>query len=344
MGLGVMGIFGASGSGKTSLLEAVAGLRHGVEGRIVAGSEVWLDSDDGIDRPPEDRQVGHVPQDGLLFPHLDVRGNLLAGARRARKLGLDPEALLHRITSMLELEPLLDRAVQNLSGGERQRVALGRALCSGPRLLLLDEPLAALDVPLRRRLLPYLRRLRAELTVPMLLVSHDPLEVMALCDTVMVLRQGRVAGRGDPRALLADPRILGPEEGEGAFENLLVGRLLRRERGTAVVELGPGVELVTGPGPEAIDCDVLVGIPANEILLALREPIGLSARNILSATVVEVRPAGEVRWVSASLGPGLPALTVEVTADTPAALGLEPGQELFLVIKATSCRFHGQDR
>ncbi|MDX1503947.1 MAG: ATP-binding cassette domain-containing protein, partial [Thermoanaerobaculia bacterium] len=164
----VTGIFGSSGAGKTTLLKVVAGLKRRARGRVVLGDAVWLDTDRRIYLPPEDRDVGYVPQEGLLFPHLNVRQNLLAGAKRARRRGRSPRALLADVAELLELGELLDRQVGSLSGGERQRVALGRAICSGPQLLLLDEPLASLDVPLRRRVLPYLRRVRRQLEIPIL--------------------------------------------------------------------------------------------------------------------------------------------------------------------------------
>ncbi len=277
----VTGIFGPSGSGKSSLLETVAGLRRGATGTVRLGDRVWLDSAAGVCLRPEARDVGFVPQDSLLFPHLDVRRNLLAGAGRARRNGGSPEALLGQVCELLELGPLLARDVSSLSGGERRRVALGRALCSGPRLLLLDEPLASLDLPLRRRLLPLLRRLRSELTTPMLLVSHDPIEVQALCDEMIVLRDGVAVARGEPHRLLADPRVFALAE--EAFENVLPARHLRREASTSVLRLGEadgGVELITLASSVEIGAEVLVGLPSSEIVLATERPVGLSARNV----------------------------------------------------------------
>ncbi|MCP3960230.1 MAG: molybdenum ABC transporter ATP-binding protein [bacterium] len=337
----VTGIFGASGAGKTSLLEAVAGLRRGARGRIRLGDDVWLDSDARRFVPPERRWIGYVPQDGLLFPHLSVRANLLAGARRARRAGHNPERSLSTVAELLELARLLERDVVTLSGGERQRVSLGRALCSGARLLLLDEPLASLDLPLRRRLLPFLRRVRDELTVPMLLVSHDPIEVQALCDELIVLREGTVVARGEPRTVLRDPEVFPLAEKEG-YENVLSGRPVRQLASTSVVHLGDensGVELIV---PRlATDGEVLVTLPANEILIATESPRGISARNVLAAKVTEIRSLGHLGLVTAELGEGVPPLVVEVTETTPAELGLELGQQVFLVIKATSCRLYG---
>ena len=181
-------LFGPSGAGKTTILDAIAGLRRPRRGTIAVSGRVLFASDQGINLPPHHRHVGYVPQDVALFPHMLVRGNLLYG----RHPGVSPE--LDRVVRMLEIEGLLDRRVTELSGGERQRVALGRALMSGPSLLLLDEPLAAVDVPLRRRILPYLRRVRDELTVPIIYVSHDREEIDELADVVVNVENGRVVG------------------------------------------------------------------------------------------------------------------------------------------------------
>jgi molybdate transport system ATP-binding protein len=181
-------LFGPSGAGKTTILDAIAGLRRPRRGTIAVNGRVLFSSDQGINLPPHHRHVGYVPQDVALFPHMLVRGNLLYG----RHPGVSPD--LERVVSMLEIDGLLDRRVTELSGGERQRVALGRALMSGPSLLLLDEPLAAVDVPLRRRILPYLQRVRDELTVPIIYVSHDREEIDELADVVVNVEGGRVVG------------------------------------------------------------------------------------------------------------------------------------------------------
>jgi molybdate transport system ATP-binding protein len=181
-------LFGPSGAGKTTILDAIAGLRHPSRGSIVVDGRVLYSSDARIDLPPHQRHVGYVPQDVALFPHMNVRRNLLYG----RHPGVSPE--LDRVVGMLEIDRLLDRRVTDLSGGERQRVAVGRALMSGPSLLLLDEPLAAVDVPLRRRILPYVQRVRDELRIPILYVSHDREEVSALADVVVLVENGRVTG------------------------------------------------------------------------------------------------------------------------------------------------------
>ena len=192
----VTAIFGASGSGKTSLLELIAGLRQPAAGRVRLGDMVLTDVAAGKFVPPERRAVGYVPQEGALFPHLSVHGNLVFGLDRNRP---PPPTLTYaHVTEVLEIAHLRDRRIGLLSGGEKQRVALGRALLASPQLLLLDEPLAGLDAPLRDRLLPVLARVRDEFAVPMLYVSHAVDEVMALCDDVVVLSAGQIEERGAP--------------------------------------------------------------------------------------------------------------------------------------------------
>ena len=211
-------LFGPSGSGKTTTLDAVAGLRRPDEGAIRIGRHVLFDSRRGVDVPVYDRRVGYVPQDLALFPHLDVRRNVLYGARGrtldrgpggrdARKSSAAGEtAETHgphaSVLELLEIDTLLSRAVDGLSGGERQRVALARALMTDPDLLLLDEPLAALDLGLRDRILPYLERVRDELGTPMIYVSHVADEVRRVADWAIVLEAGRAVRSGAPADVL----------------------------------------------------------------------------------------------------------------------------------------------
>jgi molybdate transport system ATP-binding protein len=188
----VLGLFGPSGAGKTTLLEAIAGLRQPAAGEIVVAGVTLFSSQRGIDLPPRERRVGYVPQDGLLFPHLTVRGNVLFGARQG-------PARLEAVAEMLEIAPLLSRRVHGLSGGERQRVALARALMTSPTLLLLDEPLAAVDRARRERILPYLLRIRRELHVPLVYVTHDAAELSQIADRVVLIEAGRLVAAGAPQ-------------------------------------------------------------------------------------------------------------------------------------------------
>ena len=185
---GITALFGPSGAGKTTTLDAIAGLRRPSSGRIAVGERVLFDAERGIDLPAHTRHIGYVPQEPALFPHMNVRRNVLYGRRPGQRLSLEA------VTTMLEVGEFLDRRVPDLSGGERQRVALARALMSAPDVLLLDEPLAAVDVERRRRILPYLLRVRDDLGVPVIYVSHDRGEVDQLADRVIVLDAGRAAG------------------------------------------------------------------------------------------------------------------------------------------------------
>jgi molybdate transport system ATP-binding protein len=195
----VTALFGPSGAGKTALLDLIAGLRRAASAWIELDGRVLTDTAAGREVPPRDRRIGYVPQDGALFPHLSVRGNLLFG--RKRESGDGHTFSVEQVVGVLDLEPFLERGIATLSGGEKQRVALARALLSSPRLLLLDEPLAALDGELKGRVLAYLRRVRDELRVPMLYVSHATEEVLALCHEALILERGRIVGRGEPQAL-----------------------------------------------------------------------------------------------------------------------------------------------
>jgi molybdate transport system ATP-binding protein len=191
----VVALFGPSGSGKTTVLEAVAGLRRPTAGVIAVGGRDLFSSATRVNLPARARGIGYVPQDSVLFPHMNVRRNVLYGAGRGNGVPLQ------RVLEILEIDSLIDREVASLSGGERQRVALARALMSSPSLLLLDEPLAALDLSLRRRIVPCLRRIRDELGVPMAYVSHDAAEVRAIADHVIVLDRGRAVASGHPESV-----------------------------------------------------------------------------------------------------------------------------------------------
>lgn len=341
----VTGVFGVSGSGKTTLLETVAGLRRGAEGRVALGETVWQDSARGVRLPPERRGVGYVPQDSLLFPHLDVLANLRAGRSRALRGGHDFDGVLETVVRVLDLAVLLKRRVSTLSGGERQRVSLGRAICSGPRLLLLDEPLASLDAGLRRRVLPFLHRVQAEFALPILLVSHNPVEVQALCEDLVVLREGKILARGAPRAVLTRPEVFPLAEREG-FENVVPGRLLETAAETSTVRLGDageGPALVVPRSTLAPGSRLLLGVPADDILLAVDRPTGLSARNVVPARVEGVQAVGAWRLITARVAADAPPLVAEVTADALSELHVEPGMELYLVIKTSAVTLYEAD-
>ena len=337
-----LGIFGHSGAGKTTVLETLAGIRPAARGTIRVMGEIWLDTQRGICLPPEKRGVGYVPQDALLFPHRDVTGNLLAGARRFwGAAGLMPS--LDKVIEVLELDPLKHADVSELSGGEKQRVALGRALCSGPRLLLLDEPFAGLDLPLRHRILPYLVRVQEEFRLPTLCVSHDATEMKVLSREVTVLEAGKVLARGRPDEVFLNPTIL-PLLREEGFENVLEGTVREAKESGMLVGLEPDLCVLIPRGDFTGDRRVVFGLRAEDTLLALGQPAGLSAQNVLPGIVREIREGTEGGGtegpvlVGVSLGSGERRMMASITRQSLQRLALTPGTPIHLVFKAQSCR------
>ncbi|MEO7793598.1 MAG: molybdenum ABC transporter ATP-binding protein [Thermoanaerobaculia bacterium] len=339
-----LGLFGPSGAGKSSVLEALAGIRRGARGRIEVAGETWLDSARRFELPAEKRGVGYVPQEMALFPHLDVLANLRFGERRsggalapARRLA--PE----RVLELLELDPLARRPVTELSGGERQRVALGRALCSGPALLLLDEPLASLDLALRRRILPYLLRVRDEFGIPTVHVSHQPSEMLLLCAEVCVLERGRVVACGAPRELFG-AHALSPGESGAELVNVLEGTVEAVDESLVAVAVDPGLRItVADDGGARAGQRVAFELHGSDILLARGPVSGLSAQNVLAATVRAVHvPRGDdphaAAVVQAVMGTSSRPITVVVSRRACRELELSPGAAVHLIFKAQACR------
>jgi molybdate transport system ATP-binding protein len=331
---GVTAVMGPSGSGKTSLLESVAGLRRGAKGRLALDGRVLLDSATGVGLAPEARQVGYVPQDAGLFPHLSAQANVRFGARA------DAAAVASAIAT-LEIGGLLERYPASLSGGEKQRVALARALATRPRLLLLDEPLAALDVGLRERILPYLLRVRDEWKTPVLYVTHNVGEALALSSRVLLLREGRVEATGAPFELLATPAMA--SAAQPGVENLFSGRVRGHdlEGGVTIVDLASRQSLSL-PLAAALPLGsaVTVAVRAEDVIVAKRAPEGLSARNLFEVRIAAISRAGaDVSLRCAPPGGEGPLdWVVRVTPSAAASLGLAVGQAVFLAVKSHSVR------
>lgn len=341
---GLTALLGASGSGKTSTLAAVAGLVRPSRGHVRLGQRALFDAARGVDLPARARRVGLVPQEGLLFPHLSVRGNLLYGARAAGGAG-EGSARLADVVEALELGSLLERSPAALSGGERQRVALGRALLASAEVLLMDEPLAALDRGLRSRLIPYLQRVQRRFPGPILYVTHAADEALALAERVCVLHAGAKLAEGAPLEVLGAPRDARVSALTG-YENVLRGTVTSHdpEDGVSVVCLGGQQVVVPRLGGEP-GAQVHLGLRAHDLLLADRVPEGLSARNALPAVVLGLRSAdpradgGGCRGVEVRLrlaGEGAPELVASLVPSAIRALGLEPGSTVQVVIKTTA--------
>ena len=335
-----LGLFGPSGAGKTSVLEALAGLRPAAEGRIEVAGETWLDSARGLSLRPEARGVGYVPQDLLLFPHRDVLANLRVGRRRAGRSAGRVE--FDHVLDVLELGPLVARDVATLSGGERQRVALGRALCSAPGLLLFDEPVGSLDQRLRRRILPYLLRIRRELGIPTLYVSHDAAEMTLLAAEISVLDAGRCVSRGAGEALFGG-EALRRGGGSEAVVNVLEGEVGRIAESLATVVVAPGLELaVADDGGLAPGQRVAIELRGADILLALGDAAKLSAQNALAATVVRLDSADHGEHpgvvVTCAVGDGGHRLAALLTRRAVQELALAAGCRVRAVFKAQACR------
>lgn len=325
-------LFGRSGSGKTSIVNAVAGLMKPDRGRIVLDGEVLMDSDAGIWVPAHRRQVGYVFQESRLFPHLSVRGNLAYGRWFARARTGAPD--FDQVVALLGIEALLTRRPAGLSGGERQRVAIGRALLAAPRLLLMDEPLAALDAPRKAEILPYLERLRDEMGVPILYVSHAVGEVARLATTLVMLEAGRVARAGPARDVLSDPEAapgLGPREAGAVLEGRLVAH---HADGLSEIALSAGrvflPRLAVAPGT-----GVRIRVSARDVMLALNRPEGISALNVLPARVDRLK-RGDGGGVLVRLEAGEDYLLARVTARSADALALAPGMPCHAVIKSAA--------
>lgn len=333
---GVTAVFGPSGSGKTSLLNAIAGFVRPDAGRIEFGDETWFDSAQHRWTPPHKRGVGVVFQDAQLFPHLSVRGNLDYASKRA-----DPAAPGHapsEIIDAMELTVLLDRDPQTLSGGERQRVAMARTLLTRPRLLLLDEPLAALDTARKGDLLPFLETMKTQFAVPTLYVSHDVDEVSRIAERVLMMAAGTIVASGPTDEVLSR---YGLEAGRNPYE---VASILRGTVDTAsesdlvAVRIGNAVlwlaaDLHLKPGTE-----ISIKVPARDVAIALAKPDKISIQNMIPARVTGLKDAHRAAFQTVTLDIGGQNLDAVITRKSVQALDLNAGQDVYALIK--SATFH----
>ena len=328
---GVTALFGPSGSGKSTIVKAVAGLLRPDRGRIVNGAQVLLDTATGINLPPQKRRVGYVFQDARLFPHLTVRQNLLYGHWFAPK---GAEVSFDRVVEMLDLGPVLARRPGTLSGGERQRVAIGRALLANPQILLMDEPLAALDDARKAEILPYIEQLRDSTKVPILYVSHSVSEIARLAGAVVLLQGGRVLRKGTVGEVFSDPSVVNAMGVREAGSVIAARIAAQDDDGLTRLETSAGpIWLPRVQG--ALGAPVRVRIAAQDIILSRQRPAGLSALNILPATISALR-MGEGPGAIVQLRVGEDLVLARVTRRSVGALDLHVGTQVFVVLKSVS--------
>ena len=329
---GVTALFGPSGCGKTTCLRAIAGLER-ARGHLRIAGEAWQDDAQNHFLPTHQRPLGYVFQEASLFPHLSVRRNVEYGMKRvpesARRVALD-----HAV-ELLGIAPLMDRQPETLSGGERQRVAMARALATSPRLLLLDEPLAALDAQRKSEVLPYLERLHHQLDIPVLYVSHAIEEVARLADTLVVLEQGRVVAAGPLAQTLAGmdaPGVLGDDAGA-----LLEGTVQERDERWHLARIGfAGGSLWLRDSGLSLGASVRLRVLARDVSITTEEPRATSIQNLLPCVVRAIAPDSHPSQQLVQLACGESLLLARVTARASHALGLTPGKAVWAQVKSAA--------
>ena len=332
-GQGITALFGHSGSGKTTCLRAIAGLERGARGRLEVNGEVWQDDALDVFLPTHRRALGYVFQDAALFPHLSVRDNLGYGRRRvaAAERRVSPDAAIE----LLGIGALLDRLPEKLSGGEKSRVAVARALLTSPRLLLMDEPLAALDHQRKQEILPYLEKLHDELEIPILYVSHAPDEVARLADHLVVLQGGRALAAGplgETLARLDLPIQLGEDAGA-----VIDAAIAERDAAWHLVRVDfPGGSLWVRDNGQPLGHRVRVRVLARDVSLAHSKGEDSSILNALPAKVVAVADDTHPAMALVRLDVGRSPLLARLTKRSVAALGVREGMDIWARIKAVA--------
>jgi molybdate transport system ATP-binding protein len=331
---GVTIVFGESGSGKTTLLRSVAGLTRPEAGRIAVGDGVLFDAGDGTDVEPSRRKVGFVFQHLALFPHLSAGENI--GYGLAHLSAADRRERIAAIAASFRIDHLLGRKPGEISGGERQRVGLARSLVTDPDVLLLDEPLSALDHATQSRIIADLRRWNAARARPILYVTHSQREVFALGERVLVLQDGRIVADGTPHSVMESPSHA-PLAQLAGFENLLDAAIVERrpEAGVMVARLAGTAVALEAPLADLDGASVRIAIRAGDILVASEHPRGLSARNIVPGTIAALSREGPVVRAAVDVGTIIEA---HITPASSQELGLRIGAPVWLVVKTHSCR------
>jgi molybdate transport system ATP-binding protein len=337
----VLAIFGPSGSGKTTILRSIAGLARPTHARVRSGSDTWTDTEAGVSVPPHRRAVGFVFQEYALFPHLSALGNVMTA------LGHRPRAERRaRATELLDLVHLAGHASKRpheLSGGERQRVALARALAREPAVLLLDEPFAAVDRSVRRRLQSEIDSLRRTLEVPLILVTHDFEDVVRIATHVLLLEQGRTVAYGPLSTLMSRPDLSWLREAVG-LGSVFEATVTRVDSDRGLVELTfDGGTLLAPARHLTVKTTVRVRIPARETILATSAPSGLSLHNVLAGTVSAIHTEAALDSAIVQVTVGRLLLLAEVTRDAVDKLGIRVGHPLHALIKSVSIELLAPD-
>jgi molybdate transport system ATP-binding protein len=333
---GVVALFGRSGCGKSTLINVIAGLLEADSGRIALDDAVLLDTEQHIDVPPERRRIGYVFQDAKLFPHLSVAANLRYAQDRAKVAAY---ASLDLVADLLDLGALMHRRTHQLSGGERQRVAIGRALLSQPRLLLLDEPLASLDASRREELLPYLETMRDQLAIPMVYVSHHFDDVLRLATHLVLMESGKTTAQGNLSDMSLNPgvrAIIGADAVGAIIDGTVLGA--DPDSGLLRVQVGHG-ELKVHFGKAATGAKLRVQLLARDLIVATRAPQQLSVRNSLTGVVTAITDDHEDSDLIA-IDIGGTIIMARVTKAATRELGLVAGLPVWALVKTASLRPH----
>ena len=332
--VGITGLFGPSGCGKSTLLRIIAGLERNARGRVAFAGEEWQTAAGGRFVPPHRRGVGYVFQETRLFPHLTVAGNLAYAERRSRHVGT--AIALGDVVEALDLQPLLERRTTGLSGGERQRVAMARTLMTRPRLLLMDEPLAALDYRRKGEILPYIERLPGTFGLPMLYVSHAIDEVSRLAERLILMADGAKTAMG-PTAELLNRLDLQPATGRFEAGTVVTATVVGHDPAFRLTRLElEGQTLLMPEADLAMGERVQLRIRARDVALATTRPTGISIRNIIEGTLVELAPEPDTAFAETLIAVGDARIRARITRAAVADLGLVPGAPVMALIKSIS--------
>ena len=333
----VVGLFGASGAGKSTLLSLIAGLIVPNTGHLIVNGEYLFDSKRGINVPIYQRHIVMVFQESRLFPHLNVRDNLLYGfnllPKKTRRLGFS------QIVELLEIGHLISQKPHQLSGGEKQRVALGRALLTSPRLLLLDEPLASLDMRLKQQILPFLRRVKEEINIPMIYVSHAIDEILYLTTQILLLEQGKLIAHGDFHTMMNQPSMQATASSMG-LDNVVCATVSKHHPENGYTELKYGEQRIVSPLINKVCGEIVtISIAANHVILSMNVIDNVTIENQLFGKVVSIEQINQRVIVSVDIGDSL--LRVEVSMHALQTSEIQLGAAVYCLIKAQAVHTHG---